>query len=230
MLTVGSVTDAVLNGMRDPSRANASVFSSFGPTDDGRIKPDLVANGDGVYSSLNGSDAAYGTLSGTSMATPNAVGTAALLIEEYARLFPGGAMRSSTLKGLLIHTADDRGLAGPDYKFGWGLINGQAAADLLRDHAAHALKSRLVEGVLDGASTTRTHEFVWDGTSAIRATLAWTDPAGTDTTTADLRTPRLRNNLEVKVVAPDGSEHLPFVMPFVGTWTQASMDLPATKG
>jgi hypothetical protein len=38
------------------------------------------------------------------------------------------------------------------------------------------------------------------------------------------------NNLQVKLIAPDGSEHLPYVMPFVGTWTQASMELAATRG
>ena len=139
-------------------------------------------------------------------------------------------MRSATLKGLLIHTADDRGHPGPDYKFGWGLLNGQAAADLLRDHAASPLKIRLTEGLITSSVTTITHEFVWDGVTPIHATLAWTDPAGAATTTSDLRTPRLRNNLDLKIVGPNGAEFFPFIMPFVGTWTQASMDLPATTG
>lgn len=230
VITIGSVTDAVLGGARSPSRANISAFSSWGPTDDGRIKPDLVANGDGVYSTLNSSDYAYGTLSGTSMATPNAAGTAALLVQDYARLFGGGAMRSATLKALLIHTADDCGHPGPDYKFGWGLLNGQAAADLLRDHADHPLKKRLAEDQLGTGRTTVVHDFVWDGVSPIQATLAWTDPAGTATTSSDLRTPRLRNNLDLRIVAPDGTEFMPFVMPFVGLWTPAAMDLPATTG
>lgn len=231
VLTVGSVGDAVgAGGLRSPGAAGVSAFSCWGPTDDGRIKPDLVANGDALYSSLNGGDTAYGTFSGTSMASPNAVGTAALLIEDYARLFPGSAMRASTLKALLIHTADDRGNPGPDYKYGWGLINGKAASDLLRDHAAFPLKTRIAESLISTTRTTVTHEFVWDGVSPIRATLVWTDPAGTATTTADLRTARLRNNLDLTLVDPAGGEHLPYVMPFVGTWTQASMDQPATNG
>ncbi len=230
VITIGSVTDAVLNGQRDPSRANMSSFSSWGPTDDGRIKPDLVANGDGIYSTLAGSNTAYGTMSGTSMSSPNAAGTAALLVQEYARLFNGGAMRSATLKGLLIHTADDLGHPGPDYRFGWGLINAKAAADLLRDHAANPLKIRLTEDLISTSRSTVTHEFVWDGVTPIHATLSWTDPAGAATTTSDLRTPRLVNNLDLRIVAPNGAEFRPFVMPFVGTWTQASMDLPATTG
>ena len=230
VLTVGSVSDAVSGGVRDPSVAVIASYSAWGPTDDGRIKPDLVANGEDVYSSLNGNDAAYGTFSGTSMAAPNATGTAALLIEEYGRLFPGGAMRSSTLKGLLIHTADDLGNPGPDYKFGWGLINGKAAADLIRDHAANPLKIRMTEALITSTNANVSHEFVWDGVSPVRVTLCWTDPAGSATTTSDLRTPRLRNNLDLRIIGPDGSEHLPYVMPFVGTWTQASMNLPATTG
>ncbi len=230
VITVGSVTDAVNGGARDISRASVSSFSAWGPTDDGRLKPDVVANGDGVYSSLNGGDASYGTYSGTSMATPNALGTAALLFEDYSRLFSGGAMRASTLKALLVHTADDLGNPGPDYRHGWGLVNGQAASDLIRDHASAPLKRRITEGVLNAANLTANLEFVWDGVSPIRATLAWTDPAGTATTTNDLRTARLVNNLDLRVVGPTGATYQPYVMPFVGTWTQASADLPATTG
>ncbi|MGA1785230.1 MAG: hypothetical protein ACO39R_07620, partial [Pontimonas sp.] len=75
-----------------------------------------------------------------------------------------------------------------------------------------------------------THTFTWDGVSPIRATLCWTDPEGPSTSTSDLRASRLVNNLNVKVIAPGGTEYFPYVMPFVGTWTQASMDLPATTG
>jgi hypothetical protein len=230
VITIGSVTDAVTSGLRDPSKANSSAFSSWGPTDDGRIKPDLVANGDGIYSALNGSNSAYGSLSGTSMSSPNAAGTAAQIIEEYRRLFPGSDMRSSTLKALLLHTADDRGNAGPDYTFGWGLMNGKAAADLLRDHAANPVKKRLAEDRVTSSRPSVTTEFVWDGVSPILATLVWTDPAGTSTTTTDLRSARLRHNLDLKILAPDGTTHLPWVMPFVGQWTPESMALPATRG
>ena len=230
VVVVGAATDAVTGGVRDVTKANVTAFTSWGPTDDGRIKPDVVANGDGLYSSLNGSDTAYGTYSGTSMASPNAAATAGLLIRHHADLFPGSAMRASTLKGLLIHTADDRGNAGPDYKFGWGLVNGRAAADLLGDHRQNPTKIRMTEAAVTTSTTVATHRFTWDGISPIRATLCWTDPEGPSTTTSDLRTTRLVNNLQVKIVAPGGAEYFPYVMPFVGTWTQASMDLPATTG
>jgi hypothetical protein len=229
VITVGSTLDAVSNGTRHPANANLNSFSACGPTDDGRIKPDIVANGDSLYSSSGGSDTAYATLSGTSMATPNAAGSAALLIEQYSLLFPAQAMRASTLKGLLIHTASDRGNAGPDYRYGWGLVNVQAAADLIRDHYNIPAKQRITENQLTNSVKTRTHSFAWDGVSPIRATLAWTDPAGA-TSTSDSRTPNLVNNLNLKIVAPNGSESFPYVMPFVGTWTTASMSTPATTG
>lgn len=230
VVVVGAATDAVTSGTRDLTKANPTSFTSYGPTDDGRIKPDLVANGDGLYSSGNGSDSTYYTSSGTSMSSPNAAGTAGLLVQHYGNLFPGSAMRASTLKGLLIHTADDRGNAGPDYKFGWGLVNGTAAADLITDHQASPTKIRMSENAVTTSTTVRTHTFTWDGVSPIRATLCWTDPEGPSTTTSDLRTARLVNNLNMKIIAPGGAEYFPYVMPFVGTWTQSSMDLAATTG
>lgn len=230
VMTIGSVADAVTGGIRDPAKAAISYFSACGPTDDGRIKPDVVANGEAVYSAVSGSNTAYGFYNGTSLATPNATGSAALLIEQYGNLFPGQAMRASTLKGLLIHAADDRGNPGPDYKYGWGLVNVQTAADLVRDHHAFPTKQRIAEDQLTTATVIRTHSFVWDGVSPIRATLCWTDPAAAALGASDSRSSRLVNNLNLRIVAPDGSEFLPFVMPFVGTWTQAAMDLPAITG
>ena len=230
VITVGAVTDAVSDGARDPSQAVISSVSSWGPTDDGRIKPDIVANGVSLYSTLNSSNTAYGNMSGTSMSAPNAAGTAALLIQKYSRLFPGDAMRASTLKGLLIHTADDLGTPGPNYQYGWGLLNGEAAAELIRDHAEYPLKIRMGEHLLTSGDPAHSYEFVWDGGEPIRVTLAWTDPAGSATTGTDNRTPRLRNNLDVRVVGPDGSVHYPYVMPFVGAWTEESMSAPATTG
>jgi Subtilase family/MBG domain/PKD domain len=230
VITIGSVTDAATDGLRAPSVALSSSFSSCGPTDDGRIKPDLVANGSTVHSSIDTSDTAYATYSGTSMAAPNAAGSSALLVQQFGSLFPSQAMRSSTLKGLLIHTADDLGNAGPDYKFGWGLVNVQSAADHIRNHYDYPNQKRITEGELSSTTITQTHSFLWDGISPISATLCWTDPASISTATSDSRSARLVNNLDLKITTPRDSDALPFVMPFIGNWTQASMNLPATTG
>lgn len=230
VLTVGSVGDAVSGGVRQPANAYMSSYSSWGPTDDGRIKPDVVANGEAVYSTFSGTNTEYGTYSGTSMATPNATGSAALLISWWDKLFPGHVLRASTLKALLIHTADDRGNAGPDYQFGWGLINVKAAADLAQAYKDSPGTRRVVEDAVTTGASTRSYSFTWDGSSPIRATLCWTDPAGTATSTSDSRTARLVNNLDLKIDGPAASLHQPWVMPFVGDWSVAKLSAAATTG
>jgi hypothetical protein len=231
ILTIGAVNDAVVAGIRTPSSGSMSAFSSWGPTDDGRIKPDLVANGVSVYSSTAGSDSSYdGTYSGTSMATPNAAGSTALLQQLYANSF-GQRPRASLLKALLIHTADDLGNPGPDYKFGWGLINLKAAADIVLAHKATPTAPRIHENALTSTLKTTTTTFTWDGVSPIRATLCWTDPAGAPQTAADSRTPNVVHDLDLKITGPDGATtYLPYVMPFVGTWSAAAMSASATTG
>ena len=139
-------------------------------------------------------------------------------------------MRASTLKGLLLHCADDLGQPGPDYKYGWGLINVKAAAELIQAGRDEPSRPVLIENQLSSTLLSRRHAFAWDGVSPIRATVCWSDPAGSATTTSDSRTSRLVNNLNLKLISPTGTVHQPYVMPFVGTWTQASMDLPATTG
>lgn len=232
IMTIGAVDDAVAAGVRAPAAGVIAYFSSLGPCDDGRIKPDLVANGIGVYSSIATGNAAYdGTYDGTSMATPGAMGSAALIQQLHAREFSGQRMRASTLKALLIHTADDLGNAGPDYTYGWGLINVKAAADTLLAHKASLAAPKIIENTITSAVTSRVHTFTWDGVSPIRATLCWTDPAGAAQTGTDSRTPNVVHNLDAKITAPDGTTITqPFVMPFVNTWTTASMSALAVRG
>jgi hypothetical protein len=232
ILTVGAGDDAVTSGIRDITKGTLAYFSSMGPCDDGRIKPDLVANGVNLNSSVATSDTAYdATYSGTSMATPNAAGSSTLLVQLYSREFSGQRMRSSMLKALLIHTADDVGRPGPDYQYGWGYLNVKAAADVILAHKASLAAPKMVDDSISNASKTKTYSYKWDGSSSLRATLCWTDPAGTAQTAADSRTPNLKHNLDLKITAPDGTTiYQPYTMPFVGTWTQASMTLNATKG
>lgn len=231
LITVGAANDAVTSGLRDPALSTLTNFSSTGPTDDGRIKPDLVANGTTLATTGSSGDSVYTTIGGTSISSPNAAGSAALVIDQYKRSF-NSAMRASTLKGLLIHTATDIGNPGPDYKYGWGLVDTKGAVDHIIDHKANPGKSRMIEDQVSNTSTIRSYSFQWDGSSALRATLCWTDPAGaiTSINDQDSRTSRLVNNLNLKLIAPNGSEYFPFRMPFVGTWTVASMNQNATTG
>ncbi|NLC80757.1 MAG: S8 family serine peptidase, partial [Lentisphaerae bacterium] len=230
VVTVGSVRDAVNNGLRSLSGATMEAYSSWGPADDGRIKPDLVANGYSLYSAVTNADNKYAYSSGTSMATPNAAGTAHLLTSHLAALFTNTAMRASTLKALLIHTADDLGNPGPDYRFGWGLVNARAAADLLAAYRTNAAARGVVEDRVTTARQSVDVPFVWDGAGPIRATLCWTDPAGGATTAHDSRDVRLVHNLDLRIIGPDSGVYQPWVMPFVGDWSVAACDYYATTG
>ena len=234
VITVGAADDAVTSGVRDVSKGTLAYFSSMGPCDDGRIKPDIVANGVSVYSTVSTSDTAYdGTYSGTSMATPNAAGSATLLQQLYRTNFSGQLMRASTLKALMIHTADDVGRPGPDYQYGWGYLNVKAAADVILAHKASLAAPKMITNAITAADKIRSVTFEWDGSSPVRATLVWTDPAGAaqPTNNTHSRTRNLVNDLDLKITAPNGTtSYLPYVMPFVGVWTPNSMTNNAVTG
>ena len=107
-------------------------FSGWGPTDDGRIKPDLLGVGSNIISSIASSNNAYATLSGTSTASANVSGSLILLQELFYRR-RNYFMRSATLKGLVLHTASTpKGKVGPSYEYGWGLLNAEKAAQVVR--------------------------------------------------------------------------------------------------
>ncbi|MBL9212134.1 MAG: S8 family serine peptidase, partial [Opitutaceae bacterium] len=213
IMTVGAVNDAVSGALRVPANGTMSAFSNWGPTDDGRIKPDIVANGVNVYSSVSTTNSSYSSYSGTSMSAPNASGTAVLLVDYFGEQLPGQAMRASTLKGLMIHTADDIGTAGPDYSYGWGLIDAEAAALQIKAHAQAPTSKFIHEGLLTTASPSYSFPFTWDGVNPIRATICWTDPAGPVLTGLDNRTPALVNDLDLRITGPGGvTTHLPFVL------------------
>jgi len=213
IMTVGAVDDAVdFSGRRDPNKAAMAVFSGWGPTDDGRIKPDIVANGVGLYSPIAVGDVNYATYSSTSMASASAAGSVALLVEYYNRLFSGRAMLASTLKGLIIHTATDLGNAGPDYKYGWGLIDVNEAAHYIKQDFEEPNSRRIIEDVLV-TGINNTYEFTSDSNSPIRATLCWIDPPGPNIAGLDNNTPCLVNDLDLCIIDTNNlTIHYPYIL------------------
>lgn len=204
MLTVGAV-NPIPNGYTNPSDVVHASFSCTGPTDDGRIKPDVVADGVGLYSTYSTADNAYATMSGTSMATPNACGSLALLQQHYHNLH-GVYMRAATLKGLAIHTTDEAGSnPGPDYKFGWGLLDIAKAASLLSNTTTALIKENTL---LNGQ--TYTLNIKSNGTDPLRATICWTDPAGTPPPPSlNPPTQMLVNDLDLRI---DGNTYKPWIL------------------
>ncbi|WP_448519775.1 S8 family serine peptidase [Rhodoflexus sp.] len=211
ILTIGAV-NPIPNGYTRPADVVMSAFSSWGPTDDGRIKPDLVGNGVSVVSSHNAANNSYISLQGTSMATPNISGTLFLLQELYGQQNQGNFMLAATLKALAIHTANEAGDApGPDYRFGWGLLNAeQAGAVILNRDRTHAIREQTLQ-----QSATFTLDVVASGNGPLKATIAWTDPEGTvlPVIRANLnnRSPRLVNDLDLRIVEGNTS-HQPWIL------------------
>lgn len=196
ILTVGAVNPLPF-GPVSRTDVTSAYFSSWGPTDDGRIKPDISGDGVNVLSSSNAGPTAYVTLSGTSMATPNISGSLYLLQEYYAQKNSGAFMRSATLKGLVCHTAFDAGNVGPDYIYGWGLLNMQKAAQAITDNGT---KSLIKENSLSQGQT-QTFNVVASGDGVLSATICWTDPQATPSAAGTLnsRTPKLINDLDLRV-------------------------------
>ncbi len=199
VLTIGAVND-ITTGWTQSGDVVMSSFSSWGPTDDGRIKPDLVANGVGVYSSISTGNADYDTYDGTSMATPNATGSLLLLQQHYKTLSGGTPMRAATLKGLAIHTADEAGDGpGPDYRFGWGLINTEKAALLIDSVWTDQKESTIKEQTLSQGDT-YSFQVTSDGSNPLRVTICWTDPPGTPVAAAlDPPDIMLVNDLDLRI-------------------------------
>ncbi len=219
-LVVGAVGQNT-NGYTSTNSVTNAIFSSMGPTADGRIKPDVVADGVNVYSTYSSNTASYGLDSGTSMAAPAVTGTLGLLTGFYNQLYPTNAPLlsgtnaplSSTLRGILIHTADQLGTnIGPSYIYGWGLLDAVAAANLITNNyasasLAHIKEVRLISGDHIEFPVTLTNGVPF------RATTAWTDPPGSPTAVSVNPTNRmLVNDLDLRVISPNGTTNFPYVL------------------
>jgi len=197
VLTVGAV-DALPNGYSSASGVIMSSFSNWGPTDDGRVKPDIVADGIGIYSTNNGGNSDYITLSGTSMATASVTGSL-LLLQQLAFDLNQSYLKAATLKGLVIATADEVGLEnGPDYQSGWGLMDTYKAAELLV--ASEDIPVITEETLNEGDVFIK--DIVATGDEPLKITICWTDAPGVSPEPSlDPSDAMLVNDLDLSVTA-----------------------------
>ncbi|WP_298517190.1 S8 family serine peptidase [uncultured Kordia sp.] len=215
-LVVANAQDANIDANGNLISVSINSSSSEGPTDDFRIKPDITGNGTGVYSTYDNSDTAYNSISGTSMASPNVAGSVLLLQQHYNNTNSSFA-RAATIKGVVLHTADDAGASGPDAVFGWGLMNSKRAAEAISNNGS---ESKIEELTLTSGQT-YTITVDSDGTNPLLASISWTDRAGTSNTTVNSTTPVLVNDLDIRVTK-GGTTYLPYEL--TGATTSAQQD------
>ena len=206
IITVGAITG--FEKYEGPQSAEMSNFSCWGPTNDGRIKPDLVADGVGLVSASSAGTDQYATLSGTSMSAPNVTGTLGVL-QEYYRQSADTFMTAAQLKSLAIHTAREAGPSdGPDYKFGWGVLNAIDAIKLLQGRNE---KDTLVTQATLNNGEIHEYELIPDNQTKLTATMVWTDVPGMVTELGS-PTPHLVNDLDIHLEDEAGNNYYPWRM------------------
>ncbi len=170
-----------------------SSSSSFGPVQDGRVKPDISAMGTNVFSTYSTGPTAYASISGTSMATPGVSGSVALLVERFKQLNNNTLPPSALIKSAVLNTAQDLGNAGPDYRFGYGRIDALEAVRVLENN-------RYVVNSVGNGAINQVTLTIPSNTARLNVMLNWNDPAG-----APNANPALVNNLDLTVTNNTGT-------------------------
>lgn len=173
--------------------------SSKGPVADGRIKPEIVAGGAGIISTVPNNG--YGAMSGTSMASPTVTGTLGLLYERYRQLHGGSNPAAAFIKAIAINSADDMGNPGPDYTFGFGMLNARVAVETMERN------QYFTDSVANGTSHTHTITGLPAGVQQLKVMLYWQDVAA-----APFAANALVNDLDLTVASPDATTHHPMIL------------------
>ncbi len=216
--TVGSPSTAknVLSigaTQRGSSADSMASFSSCGPTEDGRIKPDVTSPGVSIISANNDQNTGSNncdtrSMSGTSMASPAAAGLSALVRQYYADgWYPAGTPSAGTsfvpssalVRATVVNSALDMANvpAIPSDCQGWGRI--------LLDDALHFEGENRRLWVRDedpgfSGPASESHELEVLAGEPLKVTLAWTDFPSTPAAQTNLV-----NDLDLAVSGPDGT-------------------------
>ena len=188
--------------------------SSRGPATDGRIKPDISANGTNQMST--NANNTYQVGGGTSAASPGIAGLAAQMYQGYRALNSGNDPESGLIKAAMLNTARDLGNVGPDFTFGWGRVNAHRAMSLIEQN--RYLSSTVSQNGNNSHTIT-----VGANVEELKVMVYWTDFEAT-TNAAQA----LVNNIDLKVVTPGGDTLLPWILNPAPN--AAAITSPATKG
>ncbi len=209
VVAVGATTNGSVGS------TSTAYFSAAGPTRDGRVKPDICAPGENIYSAAG--DAVHGdgncstkSMSGTSMATPACSGGTALARQYFTDgFYPTGARNASDsmvpsaalLKAVLINGADDMGTANipTDTREGWGRMHLDNTLFFSRGASrTRVWDKRNATGLTTGDDDAFTVQVVAGQT--FQATLVWSDPPSSMVAASNLV-----NNLDLEVTGPGGT-------------------------
>jgi len=172
--------------------------SSRGPVKDGRLKPELMGYGFALYSGDVYDN--YGNSNGTSMSCPIVTGNLALLEQRYKQLHSNQNIPSDLLKALAMNGATDMGNPGPDYTYGYGLVNTYRSVQMLDNN--RYLRDSVKNGAL------KTHLInVPPNVAQLKVMLYWHDDAA-----SPLSSKALVNDLDLQLVDPAAGTHLPFIL------------------
>lgn len=203
----GNNKNAITVGALNSNNDTMTTFSSWGPSDDGRVRPVISAPGcqsnadGGVTSTSSSSDTAYSVSCGTSMASPTATGVGALILQDFRSMYPSwGDPSNQLMKTIMIMGAVDILNPGPDYQSGYGSIRAIDSIDFARS-------GNFDEQAVDHAGITTYTANVTPGSSELNITIAWDDPAATPNVAT-----ALINDLDLVVIDPDGGRHYPWTL------------------
>ncbi len=184
---VGSVSDS----------GTISGFSSRGPANDGRLVPTICANGEELRSTYPTNT--YADASGTSMSGPSACGAMVLLAQLWRGQQNKMTFSPDVARAVIAQTSVDAGNTGPDYQYGFGIIDVRAAADLILADKTTGGK-QIVRGIARPASVSEWPVEVTSSATPLKVTLSWLDtqPSGSATV-------KLVNDLDLELVEPNGT-------------------------
>ncbi|MCC6815096.1 MAG: S8 family serine peptidase [Saprospiraceae bacterium] len=199
----GNITGGHKIGKNVITAANLNIMgaiessSSRGPTRDGRLKPDISARG----TNQNSTDPnnTYQVFGGTSAASPGVAGTATLLYQAYKKEHRGNNPPAALIKATLMNTATDLGVEGPDYIFGFGVLDGLRAYKLLKE-------KRYRELIAKNQETLEVEIEVPQNVAIAKFMIYWAEKE------ASLNARKvLINDIDLEVIDPDGNVILPWV-------------------
>lgn len=178
-------------------------FSSCGPALDGRLVPQFCANGASLTSSLSSGDAAYAAYDGTSMSGPSVCGSVVLLSQLWRREHNDQMFTPDVARAVLAQTCRDKYNTGPDYHFGFGIVDCKAAADLvLADKAGGG--DRIFRGTIRSGEV-KEYSFSVSTTDPLHIVLSWLDIWAS--TSAAIT---LVNDLDLELEDPSGTVYYPY--------------------